>query len=267
MTRTQFEALMNALNPSGKPISPKGRQNLAQTYVESRILENAARASRLEETDEFRQLMSWSRLRIAADLYRRKLEERYRTPSKEEVDSYYQQHLASYERVQVSRILVPRKNLSAGNAGNDAEVDKKALESASTARARAAGGEDIKQVQKDTYAALGLSAPPPVNLGKYGRANFTDNEGPDVFSLKAGEVSQVEVEPNSYVIYKVDAKETLSEEAVKAEISQQISTGKFKDAMKALTDAAPAELDEKYFGAGINTPLKPPIMPATPPAH
>ena len=35
ITRKEFEALMNALNPGGQPISPLGRQNLAQAYVEA----------------------------------------------------------------------------------------------------------------------------------------------------------------------------------------------------------------------------------------
>lgn len=264
MNREQFENLMNALNPGGKAISARGRQNLAQTYAEALALEAAARRSGLEDTNEFQQLMNWSRLRVAADLYRRKLEEKYSTPPQEEVDAYYRQHVASFDRVSISRILLPRQNTS---GGDNAEFDKKALEVANTARARAVKGDDIKEVQKDAYSALGLSAPPPVNLGKYGRANFTDKEGADVFSLKPGEISPVEAETRSYVIYKVDAKETLSEEEVKAEISREISQKKFKDAIKAITDQAHAEFDEQYFGAGMNTPLKVPAMPATPPAR
>lgn len=260
--REKFESLMNALNPVGGAVSVKRRQTLAQAYAEAVVLENAARNAGIEDTDEFQQMMAWSRLQVAAQLYRRKLEEEYRTPAQEEVDAYYQRHLASYERVQISRVLVPRDKPE-----GDAEFDKKALEAANAARKRIAKGEDLKEVERDTYALLGISSPPPVNLGKYGRANFTDKEGQDVFSLKAGEVSQIEVEPRSYVIYKVQARETLTEEAVKAEISQQIFTEKFKDAIKAVRDAAPTEFDEQYFGAGINAPLVPPPMPDTPPVH
>lgn len=264
MDRQQFESLINALNPGGNAISAKGRQNLAQAYAEALALEAAARRSGMEDTNEFQQVMNWTRVRVAAEFYRRKLEEKYRTPSQEEVDSYYRQHAASFDRVSISRILLPRQNTS---ASDNAEFDKKALEVANAARARAVKGDDIKEVQKDAYSALGLSAPPPVNLGKYGRTNFTETEGADVFSLKPGEISPVEVETRSYVIYKVDAKETLSEEEVKAEISREISQQKFKDAIKAITDQAHAEFDEQYFGAGMNTPLKVPAMPATPPAR
>lgn len=264
MNRQQFESLINALNPGGNAISAKGRQTFAQLYAEALALETAAHRSGMEDTNEFQQVMNWTRLRVAAEFYRRKLEEKYRTPRQEEIDAYYRQHVSSFDRVSVSRILLPRQN---GSAGDNAEFDKKALEVANAAHARAVKGDDIKEVQKDAYSALGLSSPPPVTLGKYGRANFTETEGADVFSLKPGQISPVEVEARSYVIYKVDAKETLSEEEVKAEISREISQQKFKDAIKAITDQAHAEFDEQYFGGGMNTPLKVPAMPATPPAR
>ena len=44
--------------------------------------------------EEFREVMFWVRLRTIADLYRRNLQEKYRTPEPEEIDSYYQQHVA-----------------------------------------------------------------------------------------------------------------------------------------------------------------------------
>src|SRR4029077_4578992 len=101
ISRKEFESLMDALNPGGQPISPAGRQNLAQAYVEALAFADAARKAGTQETEEFRQVMFWVRLRTIADLYRRNLQEKYRTPSPEEIDSYYQQHLASFERVRL----------------------------------------------------------------------------------------------------------------------------------------------------------------------
>src|SRR5438132_2622050 len=89
ITREAFEKLMNALNPSGQTISPKGRQNLAQTYAEYLAFEKAARGAGIEDTPEFREVMDWVRLRTIADLYRRSLQEKYRTHSPEEIDAYY----------------------------------------------------------------------------------------------------------------------------------------------------------------------------------
>ena len=265
ITREAFEKLMNALNPSGQAISPKGRQNLAQTYAEYLAFEKAARGAGTEDTPEFHEVMDWVRLPTIADLYRRSLQEKFRTPSPEEIDAYYKQHLASFERVKLARILVPRENVS---SADKTEFDQKALAAANAARQRAAQGEEPEQIQKQVYSSLELNNPPPTDLGNYGRANFTEKEGAEVFSLKAGEVSQVEIEPKSYVIYKVISRETLPEEQVKTEISRDISQQKFKDAFKAITDSAHPDFNEQYFGPGIAAPAAiAPVLPARPPSH
>jgi parvulin-like peptidyl-prolyl isomerase len=258
ITREEFENLMKALNPGGQTITPKGRQNLGETYAEYMAMEAAARKTGLEETPEFREVMHWVRLRTIADLYRRTLQERYRTPSPEETDSYYQQHIASYERVKLARILVPRENPL---VADKSEFDKKALAAANAAHDRAVQGEDPAQIEKDVYGALGLTGPPPTDLGNYGRGNFTEKEGADVFSLKAGGVSPIEIEPKSYVIYKVLSKETLPLDQIRTEISREISQQKFKDAIKAATDAAPAEFNEQYFGAKPTAKVPTPAVP------
>ncbi len=264
ITRKDFERLMSALNPGGQSVSANGRQNLAQAYVEALAFENAARKAGTEDTEEFREVMFWVRLRTIADLYRRNLQEKYRTPEPEEIDSYYQQHLGSFERVHLLRILVPRENFSGGDKN---EFDKKALAAAEAARTRAVNGEAMEQIQKDVYSGLGLERPPATDLGIYQRTDFLEKEAADVFSLQPGEVSPLEPEIKSYVIYKVASKETLTEAQVKTEIMHEISQQKYRDALKAVMDSASADFNEQYFG---RMPPKPPIeAPVVPrrPAH
>jgi hypothetical protein len=253
ITRKDFERLMNALNPDGQTISPSGRQNLAQAYVEALALADAARKAGTEDTEEFREVMFWVRLRTIGDLYRRSLQEKYRTPEPEEIDSYYKQHVGSYERVHLLRILVPRENFSGADKN---ELDKKALAAAQAARTRAVNGEALEQIQKDVYAALGLERPPATDLGIYQRSDFIEKEAADVFSLQPGEVGPLETEMKSYVIYKVASKETLKQAQVKAEIIHEIAQQKYRDALKAVMDSAPADFNEQYFG---HMPPKPPI--------
>ena len=262
ITRKEFERLMNALNPGGQTVSPNGRQNLAQAYVEALAFADAARKAGTEDTEEFREVMFWVRLRTIADLYRRNLQEKYRTPEPEEIDSYYQQHLGSFERVHLLRILVPREN-SAG--GDKNEFDKKALAAAQAARTRAVNGEGVEQIQKDVYAGLGLNLPPATDLGSYQRADFMEKEAADVFSLQPGEVSPVETETKSYVIYKVASKETLKEAQVKADIIREIAQQKYRNALKAVMDSAQADFNEQYFGRmAPKLPIESPVLPRRP---
>ena len=264
ITRKEFESLMNALNPGGQSISATGRQNLAQAYVEALAFADAARKAGTQDTEEFRQVMFWVRLRTIADLYRRNLQEQYRTPSPEEIGAYYQQHLASFERVRLLRILVPRENFS---GGDKSEFDKKALAAAQTAHARALKGDEAEQIQKDVYAGLGLKMPPSTDLGIFKRADFIEKEAADVFSLQPGEVSPLETELKGYVIYKVVSRETLTEAQVKADIVREISQQKYRDAIKAVLNSAPADFNEQYFGPmAPKPPLEAPVVPRRP-AH
>jgi hypothetical protein len=264
ITRKEFERLLHALNPGGQSVSPNGRQNLAQAYVEALAFADAARKAGTEDTEEFREVMFWVRLRTIADLYRRNLLEKYRTPGPEEIDSYYQQHVGSFERVHLLRILVPRENFS---GGDKSEFEKKALAAAQAARTRAVNGDPLEQIQKDVYAGLGLERPPAIDLGSYQRADFMEKEAADVFSLQPGEVSPLEAEIKSYVIYKVAGKETLTEAQVKADIVREIAQQKFRDALKAVMDSAPTDFNEQYFGPmAPKPPIEAPVAPRRP-AH
>jgi hypothetical protein len=258
ITRKEFERLLNALNPGGQSVSSNGRQNLAQAYVEALAFADAARKAGTEDTEEFREVMFWVRLRTIADLYRRNLQEKYRAPEPEEIDSYYQQHLASFDRVHLLRILVPRESFSGGDKN---EFDKKALAAAQAARTRAVNGEALEQIQKDVYTGLGLNLPPSTDLGSYQRADFIEKEAADVFSLQPGEVSPLETEIKSYVIYKVASKETLTEAQVKADIVREIAQQKYRDALKAVMDSAHADFNEQYFGPmAPKLPIEPPVV-------
>jgi parvulin-like peptidyl-prolyl isomerase len=92
-----------------------------------------------------------------------------------------------------------------------------------------------------------------------------EKEAADVFSLQPGEVSPLETETKSYVIYKVASKETLKEAQVKAEIIREIAQQKYRDALKAVMDSAHADFNEQYFGPmAPKPPIEAPVMPRRP---
>ena len=172
----------------------------------------------------------------------------------------------------MSAISTPTASCSSSIAslsGRDKnDFDKRALQAAQSAHERAAKGDDPGQIQKDAYSTLGLESPPATDLGNFRRADFLEKEADEVFSLQPGEISRVQTEPKSYVIYKVLSKETLPESQVKAEIAREIAQQKFKDAIKAVGDAAPAEFNEQYFGPmAPKLPVEAPIVPSRRPGR
>ena len=249
MTREQLEALMRALNPDGQALPANARRTLAKTYTEYLAVETAVQKEGMENTSELREFLEWTRLRAITDYYRRSLQEKYKNPAAGEIEAYYHQHQADYERVKLVRILIPRESASIKTP----EFDKKALQVAQEARVRAVKGDDPTDIQQDVYKILGLVEPMPVDLGSRKRADMLPEEAKDVFSLKPGEVTQVEIETKNYVVYKAINKDIVPLEEVKAEIARAIYQQKFREAMKAALDAVPAEFNQEYFGAETDT--------------
>lgn len=263
ISREQFENLVRALHP-GQDLAKNARNNLAKLYGEYMTIETAARKADMEDTAEFHEFMNWMRVLAASEYYRRKLQEKYSTPSQEEIDAYYHEHLAEYETARLARILVPRENRAIPTKD---EFDKKAHEVAETTRAEAAKGIDPTAAQRHAYEALGLSGPPPVDVGTLRRKDFSADEATEIFSLKPGEVTKVQTEPKNYIIYKILSRETKSEEDLKKSISGQITEKKFRETMKALVDRAPIDLNEQYFGPPGAADNEPPRSPHTFVAH
>lgn len=251
VTREAFDKLVNSMNVTNKALSQETRRNLAETYADYLALERPAVQAKLDDTPQFAEVMRWWRLRTLADMYRGGLQAQFAHPSAEEVHAYYTERLPSYDRIRVERVLVPRVPAKSDEEKRGNEI---ALEMAQAARERIAKGENPAQVQKDIYTQLKLDATPVTDLGSLGRSNFPKDEVDEIFSLQPSQVSKVEKEA-SYAIYKIKAKETLSEESQKEEISREIAQRKFSDAMRAVNESAKPEFNDAYLGPhGVPAP-------------
>jgi hypothetical protein len=252
VTRDEFEKLVNSMNIVGKKLGPETRRNLAETYAQYLALERPATKAGLERTPQFAEIMRWWRLRTLADLYRSNLQEEFKNPSREEVHAYYMEHLPSYQRIKVDRILIPR---TSGGTDEAKRADEKALETARVAHERIAKGEAPELIQKDAYSALAIASSSPLtDVGILGRSNFPPEEADELFSLEPGQTSKLETEIASYVIYKITSKQTLSEDIVEEDISRQIAQNKFKEAIRSVNESAQPEFNEVYFGPSGVTP-------------
>ena len=242
VTREQFDRLIAAFAAAGQPVPSNGRRQLAQTYVD--LLAYREAASGTENSPEFRDLMDLIRLRTLSEIHRRNLQARYRTPSSQDIDAYYHQHISSFTEIRFHRILIPKRNPSAEDQG---KYQKDALHVANDLRERAAAGGDFDQLQKQGYASLGLPSPPGTDMGNRRTTNLLADERDEILALSAGGVSKVEEEAFSFVIYRVDQKSVLPEEAVKDEISHEISRQRLENALKEISSGIHPEFNEQYF--------------------
>jgi hypothetical protein len=220
VTRQQFEKLLDAVNSSHQNITPQTRRNLAQAYVELLAYAQIAESEDMENDPQFTEVMRLVRMRTLADFYRRKQEDKLRTPSADEIQAAYDQNLAKFEEVKLSRIFIPSHNPAAQNSD---EWEKKAALAANAIRDRAARGEDLDKLLAEAYATLGLTtSPPSAAVGLRRRGTLAPAEEQEIFALSPGGVTKVEQEAAGYVVYKVESKQTLPLDKVKDEISRDI---------------------------------------------
>ena len=264
ITKAQFEKLLNAVSPANQNVPPAMRRNLAQAYVELLAYSQAAEKAGVDKDPKFLEVMRLVRMRTLADIYRRDMEEKYRTPPSNEIQGYYNQNVSRYEEIKLSRIFIPAKNPSAQNKD---DWEKKAAQFANDVHDRAAKGEDLEKLQKEAYTTLGLTiAPPNTAVGTRRRGMMTPQEEQELFALKAGEVSKVEQEPAGYIIYKLESRQTLSVDQVKDEISRELFRQKMESQMKGVTASVQAQFNEQYFGSPT-PPAPPPGAPGAPGAN
>jgi hypothetical protein len=245
ITRQQFEDLMSIVAPDGQATASM-KQSFAKTYAEFLAFSSAARDSGIDSSAQYRETIQWLRLKTLAELFRRRLEKESNVVSDTEMEAYYRERISQFEEVKLQRLVVPRSNFAAPDK-QKFELDAQRI--AVGLRERAGKGEDLERLQKEAYEALGFNGQPPsTSVGNRRRASLPAEVGEEVFSLKPGEVSQVEKETYSFVIYKVEAKWTLPENQVRREISREISHQKLERVLKSITGNIRTELNETYFG-------------------
>jgi parvulin-like peptidyl-prolyl isomerase len=244
VSRQEFEELMKIVSPRGQ-MAPAVMNRFAKSYGELLAFDSAARESGIDKSPQYQETMRWLEAQTLADLLRRRLEKESGSVSEAEAEAYYRGQLPQFEEVRLQRLVLPKNNFAATDRQR---FEQDAQRIAAELRERAVHGEDLERLQKEGYEALSFSGlPPATEVGNRRRANLPPEVGEDIFSLRPGEVSKVENETNSLVIYKVEAKRTLLKEQVRDEINREVSKQKLERALKSITGEIRTELNEKYF--------------------
>jgi hypothetical protein len=242
VSKKQFDLLLGVLFAGGS----NSKMRLAQSYADVLASAHAARQLGLDDSPEYQASLQWLQEKTLADMLRRRLEKESEAVSDSEIEGYYREHSSRFEEVQLRRLVVPKSNLAAPDV--DA-FQARAREVAAALRERAARGEYLNQLQKECFEKLGFSGlAPATDAGNRRRAGMSPEVSDRVFSLQPGEVSPVQDEAYSFVIYKVEAKRKLPLEQGRGEIVTEVAKAKLKQALASITTNVWMELNEKYFG-------------------
>jgi hypothetical protein len=279
ITRAQFEALANALQPN---MNPQTKRRLADVYPRLLVMAQEAHKRGLEDKASFKELVQFNRLQILSQELGRALKDDADNVPQAEIEKYYKNNPEAFEQATLLRIYVPKekqeppakadaeaKEETAEDTAKDAakqKSDEDAMKkTADDIQKRAAAGEDFDKLQKEAYDSAGIQgAAAPTSIGQMTRNQIPVSQRA-VLDLKAGEVSQLFTEPNGYYVYKVVSKQTKSLDQARDEIRTTLSQQRLQDAMTKYQQESKATLNEAYFGPP--GPATPPRMgPGGPPA-
>lgn len=222
------------------------------------IMAQEAHKMGLDKGPRYEDLVRLSHLQVLAQELSRSLQEKAAQISDKEIEDYYHNNAAAYEEANVQRLLIPKaKQLEASKENlSEADTQKREQEAeaamkseADALQARAAAGEDLGKLQKESYEFAGLKTTPPnINMGKIRRTSLPAGHA-SVMDLKPGETSQVISDPTGYFVYKVGDKDTIPLDKVRQDIQGTMRAKRFQDSMQAVQQSATPSYDENYFGA------------------
>jgi hypothetical protein len=269
VTREQFEKMANALQPG---MSPPIRRQLAMTYSRLLLMSSAAEKKGLDKSQQFEQMMLYSRMQVLSQALGRALQEEGNNVSDADIEKSYNDNKVAYEEATLERIFIPHTKqilptpkAKPGAAKTAPRMSPEEQEQASealmkklatTIHLRAAKGESFDALQKEVYLVANVKNSTTSTKMEKTRQNMLPPAQKSVMELKPGEVSELYADPSGYYIYKMVRKETLPLDSVKSEIHSAIASQRYRDAMQVFQLGPNMDLSEAYFGASKkpNTP-------------
>jgi parvulin-like peptidyl-prolyl cis-trans isomerase-like protein len=247
LTKDQFEDVVSAVSLGGQVYTPNAIRDLADTYVQYLVLADAAERNGVDKDPRIQELLRVVRLRTLADAYRRSLEEKFRSPSPDEMEKYYRENISKFEAVKAERLFIPKYNPKSPKEGA-AEFEKKAMAMAEEVRDRAAKGESLDRLQSEAFLKLGMVAPSLLpDTGMRRRGSFAPDVEAEIFTLKPGEVSKITTETGGFVVYRLIRRDIYTLEQVKGEVVTAIYRQKMEGAVKGVLQSVKTELNDQYF--------------------
>ncbi len=164
--------------------------------------------------------------------------------------TYYDQHVAEYERVHLYHILV----LNGGSPIIPPNIDPKtprlpyeqAMKKAQDIRAKLLQGAKFEDAAKQ-YSDDPTSGPHGGEIGLVGRGQMDKNLENAAFNLRAGEFSEVVGSVYGFHILRITEKKILPFEDLKEQIRQKLMADAVNADIEPQVKAARVTVDESYF--------------------
>jgi hypothetical protein len=252
VSREDFEALVNALNPS----MVKGeRRILAATYGKALALSQEASRRGLDRDPRLQAQLRYSRLILLANAMGKEIYKDSLASPAEDAEKYYATHKALFERFTFDRIYVPLEKRSAPPKSADttaaleqgSELSQKEMkELAAQVYARAVAGEDFAMLQREVFKAAEIATDPNIKVEDLRRGDLSDVQNV-IFDLEPGKISALLSDETGYFIYKMVSRQVPPFQTVKPQVTVRMQNDKSADAVSTIEKLSKAQVNDAYF--------------------
>jgi parvulin-like peptidyl-prolyl isomerase len=247
VTRSQFENLVNAINPNTRA---EKRRRFAEDYPETVLYAQQARQLGLDKTPEFQELARFRSLEALSQIYKHYMQEKAAEISDADVEKFYKEHSERFEQFALKRVFVPKEKLhdSAHPATNPAADEAEMKKVAERIRKEVAAGGDFDVLQDKAYKASGdKESALATDLGdKWTRDNLPPGYLKVVSTLQPGQVADPVLFGDGWYIFKLISKRMIPLSEAKTQMEGLI----INDLAKSLKKSIKPDVNRAYFETG-----------------
>jgi parvulin-like peptidyl-prolyl isomerase len=250
ITRAQFERLFRTVSVPNAPFPIPTAS--AQKYARQLALAQEARKENLENDPSVQAQLHLFETQLLAAAIQKKIQHDESEVSTQDIQGYYTQHKQQFEEITVRSVLVPspsQANPSGPQVGLGKD-DPAAKAIAETVRQRLLAGEDPDKVEKEVFASVNITSPPPAAGTSIRHRNpyLPAPEENALFALNVDGVSPaVPRGDGGFMVFKLESKRLMPLDAVRPEIQKVITAERVKTRLDKILAAQTTELDPRYF--------------------
>jgi PPIC-type PPIASE domain len=242
ITQAAFEQYIADLEAQQGP-AELSRKKLGENYASVLMLSRIASENHLDSTPEVERQIAIDRMQILSNAEFAKLKAES-APTKQEIQAYYDAHLADYDVVEMRRLFIWPGDPS--NGGKMTAEQTKALADAVRQAYASGNPARVDKLVEDTPHSkdeIVFDAKPlPFQRGELpGKMNDT------VFSLKQGEWKEIDNGPGAYLFIQIVSRSRRDLSQVSAQIEKKVQAEKLKAELEDLKKKTGIWMDETYF--------------------
>lgn len=284
VTRARFEQIKKGLPPqyAGVP-QQMGDKGFANSYAMFRGLAVLAEREKLDQSQEFKEQLSFLRNELLARLAITNLQMKSQSVTEEEVKAYHAANPAEFQQAKVKGIYVALNPLAKTGPGSaslgagapkpeppKSRTEEEAKKLAMELRQQILAGGDFAAIAKANSDHYG-SAEKGGDFGAIRRNQLPPSLDKVVFSLKPKEVSEPVKEGQGFYIFQVDELRPVTVDEATATIRSALQQKKFTDALEKVKHEFPVVFNDKFFvepqapaAGGGQRPVITGVAPASP---